>query len=80
MPFSCNKLRMALNSTHSYKFSIFASMSHPYKLNIRNFSTEKMAARRGNFFSGLTFFPFVLLGIVSFPAEAAIKKYQFDVS
>lgn len=40
----------------------------------------KVASRNcGNFFSGLTLFLFLLLGLLSFPAEAAIKKYQFDV-
>ncbi|KAH9663112.1 Laccase-11 [Citrus sinensis] len=39
-----------------------------------------MASRNcSNFFSGLTCFLFLLLGLLSFPAEAAIKKYQFDV-
>ncbi|GAY42682.1 hypothetical protein CUMW_068790 [Citrus unshiu] len=39
-----------------------------------------MASRNcSNFFSGLTCSLFLLLGLLSFPAEAAIKKYQFDV-
>lgn len=41
-------------------------------------SVDKMA-NRGNFLSGLSLFLFVFLG-VHFPAEAAVKKYQFDVS
>ncbi|KAH9711356.1 Laccase-11 [Citrus sinensis] len=40
----------------------------------------KMASRNcSNFFPGLTCSLFLLLGLLSFPAEAAIKKYQFDV-
>lgn len=72
------------SSLHIYIFSIFAlfvSSNHPHKHRHLYIGKMKMASRNcSNFFSGLTCFLFLLLGLLSFPAEAAIKKYQFDVS